>query len=56
MHEALISAWLTRAPAARALNVQPPLFRLLAIRRTMTWRGLSAGQGETYGKQYQGAA
>ena len=41
--------------ATRALNVQPPLFRLLATRPNMTWRGLSAGQGETYGKQYQGA-
>jgi hypothetical protein len=29
-HEALISAWSTRAPVAPALNVQPPLFRPLA--------------------------
>jgi hypothetical protein len=54
-HEALISAWNRGTSATRALNAQPPLFRLLATRPNMTWGGLRAGQGESYGKQFQGA-
>jgi hypothetical protein len=38
---ALISAWNQGTSATRALNVQPPLFRL--TRPNMTWGGLSAG-------------
>ena len=42
-HEALISAWNRGTSATRALNAQPPLFRLLATRPNMTWGGLRVG-------------
>ena len=42
-HEALISAWNRGSSATRALNAQPPLFRLLATRPNMTWGGLRVG-------------
>ena len=54
-HEALISAWNRGTSATRALNAQPPLFRLLATPPNMTWGGLRAGKEESYGKQFQGA-
>ena len=54
-HEALISAWNRATSATRPLNAQPPLFRLLATRPNMSWGGLRAGKGESYGKQFQGA-
>ena len=46
MHEALISAWLTGGTSGSGAQRAAAPLQAIGYRRTMTWRRLSAGQGE----------